>query len=335
MDKMVAGIVAKALDGGEITAEEIRALFSVDWRSEEAFLMQHASRQMSEATTKGRGEVHGQVGVDVGPCPKNCDYCSFAAKHGVFPEARVHPTAAIVENCLGLEAAGANAIYLMATAAVPLPDYLKIAGAVRAALRPETPLVANVDDFDEEGARALRKAGFAGIYHCVRLGEGRVTAIDPRVRVRTIQAAKKAGLLLGTSVGPVGPEHTVDELTATTVITRDLKPVNSAACRRINIPGLPLTAHGSVKYAQMAHILAVVRLASGYNIVGFGTHEPNGMGAMAGANLFWAEQGANPRDTSEATVRGWTVERARDLLAEAGWEPLDGPSAMFGGRQRP
>jgi hypothetical protein len=29
------------------------------------------------------------------------------------------------------------------------------------------------------------------------------------------------------------------------------------------------------------------------------------------------------------------VERARDLLAEAGWEPLDGPSAMFGGRQRP
>lgn len=332
MDKSITRIVYKALDGGEITPAEIKKLFSVDWLSEEGFLLQYASRKMSEAATKGKAEVHGQVGIDAGPCPKNCEYCSFAAKHSVFPAPKVHPLAEIVEACRGLEAGGANAVYLMATAAVALPDYIKIAREVRAALRPETPLIANVDDFDEEGARALRKAGIAGIYHCVRLGEGKVTAIDPRVRVRTIRAAKKAGLLLGTSVGPVGPEHTVEELTATTVLTRDLKPVNSAACRRINIPGLPLTAHGSVKYGQMAHILSVVRLASGYDIVGFGTHEPNGMGAMAGANLFWAERGTNPRDTSEATVRGWTVEQARTLLEEAGWEVLEGPSAMFGGR---
>ncbi len=332
MDKGIAKIVYKALDGGEITAAEIKKLFSVDWLSEEGFLLQYASRKMSEATTKGKAEVHGQVGIDVGPCPKNCEYCSFAAKHSVFPIPEVHPLTEIVEACQGLEAAGANAVYLMATAAVALPDYIKIAREVRAALRPETPLIANVDDFDGDGARALRKAGIAGIYHCVRLGEGKVTAIDPRVRVRTIRAAKKAGLLLGTSVGPVGPEHTVEELTATTVLTRDLKPVNSAACRRINIPGLPLTAHGSVRYGQMAHILAVVRLASGYDVIGFGTHEPNGMGAMAGANLFWAERGTNPRDTSETTVRGWTVEQARALLVEAGWEALEGPSAMFGGR---
>jgi biotin synthase len=332
MDKVITRIVYKALDGGEITPAEIRKLLGIDWLSEEAFLLQYASRKMSEASARGKAEVHGQVGIDVGPCPKNCEYCSFAAKHSVFPTPKVHPLAEIVETCQGLEAAGANAVYLMATAAVALPDYIRIAREVRAALRPETPLIANVDDFDEEGAKALKKAGFAGIYHCVRLGEGKVTAIEPRVRVRTIQAAQRAGLLLGTSVGPVGPEHTVEELVATTVATRELKPVNSAACRRINIPGLPLTAHGSVSYGRMAHILAVVRLASGYDTIGFGTHEPNGMGAMAGANLFWAERGANPRDTSEATVRGWTVEQARALQEEAGWEALQGPSVMFGGR---
>ncbi|MDT8899806.1 radical SAM protein [Anaeroselena agilis] len=332
MDKGIARIVYKALDGGEITAAEIKKLLGVAWLSEEGFLLQYASRKMSEATARGKAEVHGQVGIDIGPCPKNCEYCSFAAKHSVFPAAKVHPLAEIIETCQGLEAAGANAVYLMATAAVALPEYIRYAREVRAALKPETPLVANIDDFDEEGAKALRKAGIAGIYHCVRIGEGKVTAIDPQVRVRTIKAAKKAGLLLGTSVGPVGPEHSVEEVAATTVLTRELKPVNNAACRRINIPGLPLSAHGSVSYARMAHILAVVRLANGYDIIGFGTHEPNGMGAMAGANLFWAERGANPRDTSEATVRGWTVEQARALLEEAGWEALTGPSVMFGGR---
>lgn len=332
MDKTVAQIINKALDGGEIAAAEIGKLFAVHYLSEESFLLQQASRKMSAAAAKGKAEVHGQVGIDNGPCPKKCAYCSFAAQHDVFPEPKVYAPEDIIAKCLELEAAGANAIYLMATAAVPLADYLRIARKVRTALQPDTPLVANIDDFDEAGARALVQAGIAGIYHCVRLGEGEVTAIDPAVRVRTIKAAKQAGLLFGTSVGPVGPEHTLPELVATTVLTRELKPTNSACVRRINIPGLPLTAHGSMNYGQMAHLLAAVRLACGYGVTGFGTHEPNGMGAMAGANLFWAEQGANPRDTSEDTVRGWTVGQARALLAEAGWEVLDGPSVMFGRR---
>lgn len=332
MDKAVANIVNKALDGGELAPEEIGKLFAVHYLSAESFLMQHASRKMSAAASQGKAEVHAQVGIDTGPCPKNCEYCSFAAKHNLFPVPKVYPAAEIVATCLEFEAAGANAVNLMATAAVPLADFLKLAREVRTALRPETPLVANIDDFDEDGARELVKAGFSGIYHCVRIGEGKVTAIDPRVRVRTIRAARKAGLLVGTSVGPIGPEHSLAELVETTVLTRGLKPVNSACTRRINIPGLPLAAHGSVTYGRMAQLLAAVRLASGYDVIGFGTHEPNGMGAMAGANLFWAERGANPRDTSESTVRGWTVGQARALLAEAGWDVLAGPSAMFARR---
>ncbi len=329
MDIKISQSINKALDGGELTAAELRELFAVHHLSEESFLIQQASRTLSEATSKGKAEVHAQIGIDTGPCAKNCDFCAFAVKNGLFREPKVHPTREIVEKCLRFEADGANAIYLMATAALALPAFIAIAREVRAAVKPELPLVANIDDFDEEGAKALRAAGFAGIYHCVRIGEGTVTAIDQRVRIRTIQAAQKAGLKLGTSVGPVGPEHTVDDLVATTIQTRRLKPANNASCRRVNIPGLPLAAHGTMTYAQMAHILAVVRLASGYDIIGHGTHEPNGIGAMAGANLFWAEQGANPRDVSEQTVRGWTVPRSREVLAEAGWEVLQGPSVMF------
>lgn len=330
MDKDIAQAIQKAIDGGELNASELRQLFGVHYLSEEAYMIQQASRRLSSETSKGKAEVHGQVGIDVGPCAKNCDFCSFAAQNKIFHEPRVHALADIIEKCLAFENAGANAVYLMATAAVSLNEFIKIGTEVKASLKTEIPLVANIDDFDEEGAKELKKAGFAGIYHCVRIGEGKITDIDPKVRIRTIHAAQNAGLLLGTSVGPVGPEHTLGELVENTILTRSLKPVNNASCRRINIPGLPLAAHGSMNYGQMAHILAVIRLASGYNIIGHGTHEPNGIGAMAGANLFWAEQGANPRDTSEHTVRGWTVERTQTVLKEAGWDILQGPSVMFG-----
>ena len=81
----------------------------------------------------------------------------------------------------------------------------------------------------------------------------------------------------------------------------------------------------------MAHILAVVRLALGTDTPGNCTHEPNVIGAAAGANLFWAESGSNPRDTEADTEgkRGMTVQDCRRLLQEAEWEVLDGPSRFY------
>jgi biotin synthase len=44
-------------------------------------------------------------------------------KNKLFHEPKVHPTRDIVEKCLQFEADGAHAIYLMATAAVKLPEF--------------------------------------------------------------------------------------------------------------------------------------------------------------------------------------------------------------------
>lgn len=329
MDKQIGQIVTKVVDGGQITPEELRRLFSVPYLSEESFMIQYASRRISETVSQGKVEIHAQVGINAGPCPKNCQFCSFASKNEIFSEAKVHTTEDIIEKCLLFEADGANAVYLMATATFKLADFLKLAKEVKAALKPETPLIANVGDFDIDGAKALRDAGFVGIYHALRLGEGSVTAIDPSLRLKTIDAANKAGLLIGTCLEPVGPEHTLDELVEKTILTREMKAVYSGAARRINLTASPLAAHGSMSYGKMAHILAAVRLATGYGMIGNCTHEPNGMGAMAGANLFWAELGSNPRDTKEQTVRGWTVQRTQIEVEEAGWQVLKGPSAMY------
>lgn len=329
MDKRIALLIDKALAGGELMEAELRTLFAIDYLSEESFAVQFASRKMSAEASNGLAEVHAQVGINAGPCSGECQFCSFAASNKIFHAMTVTPLENLMQQCVGFEADGANAIYLMSTAAYRLSDLLQVAREVKAALKPETPLIANFRDFDDDEALALVEAGITGVYHAIRLGEGIVTRFDPQARLKTVQAAHKAGLLIGTCLEPVGPEHSLDELVEKTALTRAIGAVYSGAGRRITIPGSPLGAYGMVNYGRMALIVAAVRLFMGYGVPGNCTHEPNELGAFAGANLFWAEAGSNPRDTHQETQRGWTVQQAREAFMEAGWGVLDGPSVLF------
>ena len=83
---------------------------------------------------------------------------------------------------------------------------------------------------------------------------------------------------------------------------------------------------------RMAQIVAVTRLGMPRTVAGNCTHEPCTLGGLAGANLFWAEVGANPRDTEEKTEkgRGATVAACRKLFEECGWGTYEGSSRFFG-----
>jgi len=318
--------LSKAIAGGQLSKAEIQALFSVSVLSEEYFAILQAARYVSTEAAQGLAEVHAQVGINAGPCPRDCAFCSFASCHGIFKTASSLGLEEIIERCNQFQGAGANAIYLMMTANFNFAEFLRIGREVRAALGPEAVLIANTGDFGQEGAEALRKSGFQGIYHAVRLREGKVTLIKPEVRMRTIRAAQEVGLVIATCVEPVGPEHSVEELTEMTLLTREMAPVFSGAARRIPIPGTPLAKEGIVSEAEMALIQAVVRLAIGYDVPLNCTHEPNGMGVLAGASILWAEQGSNPRDVREQTHRGYSVEGCRTILQEGNWKVADGPS---------
>ena len=97
-------------------------------------------------------------------------------------------------------------------------------------------------------------------------------------------------------------------------------------------PGSSLEKFGMISEYRRAFLVAVVRLAMGRKLVGNCTHEPNLLGAAAGANLFWAEAGANPRDTETETSkgRGWSVSSCIRLFREADFDVLKGPSAIYG-----
>ena len=160
----------------------------------------------------------------------------------------------------------------------------------------------------------LKDAGYTGIYHAVRMGEGKDTRIAPETRLNTIRAAREAELLIGTCVEPIGPEHSIEEIAEKILIGREINPCFSGAMRRINIPGSKLEQNGMISEYRLAFLVAVVRLAMGRGLIGNCTHEPNLLGAIAGANLFWAEVGTNPRDTEAETSEG----KEMNLITEAG-----------------
>jgi len=83
----------------------------------------------------------------------------------------------------------------------------------------------------------------------------------------------------------------------------------------------------------MAQIVAVTRLGMPRSAMGNCTHEHCTLGAIAGANLFWEEVGANPRDTEEKTEegRGEAVSSCQSIFSECDWDVWDGPSRHYNG----
>lgn len=330
MDGTVSRIIDKAFGGGLLTAQEGVELLSWEDASEEAAAVRLAGRRFSEHLLP-KAEIHGQVGLNVGLCPEDCKFCSFAASNRVFTERSEEPLETVVEYARLLEEKGANAVYLMTTATYDQEQFLEYGRAVAGSLERSIPLVANIGDFDYDYARELKKAGFAGVYHVIRMGEGEFTRCSVEQRWRTIHAAQDAGLLLGACVEPIGPEHSPDEIVEKALITREMGARFSGAMRRTAIESSVLAKHGTVSYARMATIVAAVSLITGEGVMGNCTHEPNQLAAFNGANLLWAEVGSNPRDTEGKTEesRGWTVSRCKELLEECGLEVLKGPSRLF------
>ncbi|NJB68473.1 biotin synthase [Desulfobaculum xiamenense] len=324
-------ILKQSRDAVPFSRQQIIDMLALSPSSPEAYLIMAEAARISRELTGDRAEIHAQFALNLAPCPKNCAYCSFAAMNKVFPKPMKLTVEQAVEHATLLEEQGANAVYMMVTANYSFDEFCEVTTEVRRHLRPETVLIGNLGDQTSDTAPRLRDAGLDGVYHALRLREGIDTGIDPELRKQSIRAFQDAGLVVGTCVEPVGPEHTNDELADMILFTASINPAFSGAARRITIPGTAIAKRGMISELRMAHIVAVARLAMPRSVIGNCTHEPYSLGAAAGANLFWAELGANPRDIRENTEegRGFTVAKCHDLFRDADCGVLDGPSAFF------
>ncbi len=175
----ITDIIKKSLDGAELSRDEITDLFNVPPFTKEAFLMQAAALEKSKKASNGLAEVHAQFGLNVGPCTLNCLFCGFAKCNGVFTENSELSIEEAVARTKRFEEDGANAIFIMGTGHYPFGKFIEVSQEVRKALKDDTILFANVGDMNLKQANQLKDAGHTGIYHVVRMGEGRDTPIQP------------------------------------------------------------------------------------------------------------------------------------------------------------
>lgn len=328
----VHDIIKKARSGEQFTKEEVVEMLSFPTTSIETALIMGEAGRLSRELSGNKAEVHGQFALNLAPCPVNCEFCSFASQYDIFKD----PIELTVEQCLEYAKAfddtpENSSVFLMTTANYDFGKFMEISKEVKKSMKNNAYMVANVGDMSEKRAQQMKDAGYHGVYHAIRMGEGSSTKVSVNQRLKSIRNFQDAGLIVGTCVEPIGPEHTNEQIAEHILLAASFDPAFSGAMRRITIPGSELEKYGMISELRIAQIVAVTRLATPRSVIGNCTHEPNVLGAYAGANLFWAESGGNPRDTKEKTEegRGMSVGDCAVLLKEAEWDVLTTDSVYY------
>ncbi len=327
----VEELLKKSRSGDVLSRKELVYLLGLAPDAMESYMVMAEANRFSKELSDGRAEIHAQFAVNLAPCPHECLFCSFARVNGIFSESKELSPEQAVECARRFERDGVNAVFMMSTAQFPFERFVEMSREVRAHLKPETTMIANVGDQTLKNAVKLKDVGFSGVYHAVRLREGNDSGLSVDRRKQSIENFREADLEVGTCVEPVGPEHTNEELAEMIEYTASFDPAYSGAARRIPIPGTAMAKRGVISELRMAQIVAVTRLGMPRSVMGNCTHEPCSLGAVSGANLFWAEAGANPRDIEEKTEegRGETVSSCAAIFQECGWDILSGSSRYY------
>ena len=316
-------IIAKGRDGkGLSKSEALELLEEIDNKSDLFNILLSAANQLSRKQFSSKGEVHAQIGLNWDNCQNNCQFCFFSEELNHISNPKYLEKEEIIRKAIEFDSLKVGSISLMATADYKFEKYLDIGKSVSTSLKNKTPLFGNWGDIDISQAKELKKSGFTYYYHALRLGEGQVTKLNPKDRIETIKNAHKAGLLVGSCLEPIGPEHTYREIVELLEIMKELKISWMATMKRVNVEGSPLSKYGEITDEEFAKITAVTRLFYGKTLFTMAAHEPKDICLRSGANFLVAESGTNPRDKEMETSsnRGFDVERCKKLLANQGYK---------------
>lgn len=319
-------ILQAAQSGQAPSREDCIYLLGFEERSLEAGMIRAVADVASRKRFRNEAMLLAQIGVGTAPCPGNCRFCVFGEGHTPFGETRLSREDILAKAHSFADDDDLYALFLMTMHEYPFEEFLDTIRAVKAEIPARTQLVVNVGDFDVAQGRDLVSAGANGAYHVCRLREGTDTDLDPEERKRTFGTIREVGLDFYYCCEPIGPEHSHEELIDQLLLGVEFGCFQHAAMRRVHLANSPLARHGQITELRLAQIVAVVALASlaceqTQNIA---VHEPNLIGLTSGANVVYAEAGANPRDTQADTAghRGLDMAGCRTMLYEAGFDAI-------------
>lgn len=314
-------ILESALKGKVLDKEEAVRLLNIKNGSKEFYNLLAIANRITRLEFNNKGYVFAQIGLNAELCSKNCKFCSMGKNHYSMESQWQKDTSMILNEVESVIKQRSDDIFLMITADYSLDRYIEIASEVKKIIPEHIKLVANMGDFNYETACRLKETGFTGIYHILRLREGSDTDIAPEVRIKTLEAIRKAKLDLYYCVEPIGPEHTYEELVDEMIRAREYDVSVMAVMRRIPVKGTPLYEKGQISAIELTKIAAVTRIVSQPKRA-MNAHEVTPMTLLAGVNQLYAEYGANPRDNESNTEkgRGYSTNRVSQLLSDAEYE---------------
>lgn len=326
-EKKVHEIVEKGLAKIELTDAEMAYIFNLYPYSREAFYVRWAGQKKSREMSGNLAEVHGQIGLDIGPCPQTCHCCAFADINATAEKLDKMPLTDVLDYARTFQDGGANLILLMTTVLYPFDELLEVCSRVREAVGPDMPLLINTRDMSYGEILEFKKVGINGAYHAARLSEGIQTNLPLQQRIDTMNNLAKAGLPLSCCIEPLGMEHTAEDFIEKCRIHMAQKPLTAGVGRRVSVAGTQAECCTEIPLAQHALATALYRLADNSTKLTASAHCM--MLADSGANLCWAEAGYNPRDRASRTERvgiGKSVAQVQKVFTETGWQVRKGYS---------
>lgn len=319
LDRFVESRVDEVLEGNLLDAQDALRFIEFPQDSPEAAYIYNAARRLSRKASHNTGQIYAQIGIDESPCPANCDFCTLATqnnkKHKGFTPV---PDEQILGYARLFDQENVHLICLMATAAYPFEKYLALVQKVRSVISADMPIMANIGDISDEQADELKAAGVQALYHARRLGEGKITCINPQKRLDTMTAAKKAGLQLMTAVEPVHSKSSAQDIVDAMFEVIQFQPYCSGVGSLTAASGTKMQDITSIDTDRTKQLACILRLCAG-TIIPFGT---------GAGNVQWVDAGTNPRgrDLSEKNeIIKRDIAHQRKVLIKDAWDVPERP----------
>ncbi|PHV71248.1 radical SAM protein [Sporanaerobium hydrogeniformans] len=320
--EIIAYAEAQAETGKLLPRDSIIQLLAIETGSETWKELGAAARRVTSRLTHDRAYLWGAIGVDFAPCSMNCDFCSLGEAWGIVTTERKYDEEETVKQVREYVQQGVRWIVLRTTEFYSKEALMDMIRAIRTRVVGTYELGLNIGEFDLETANWLHTCGVDFIYHSLRLGEGKDTHFDPKVRIATLEAVKASPLKLVFLVEPVGIEHSNEEIADICLLAANCNAIVTGAMARIPVPGTPLGVYPQIEEERLAQIIAVTRLACGSHVPDICVHPGSQLQMEFGANVTVIETGSVPRDSSCCCGGKWNqfdATKAKELFQKAGY----------------
>lgn len=318
----IDSLIKRTMDGGMLSREETTALLDLEPDSPKAVIMEQKAGAMAKTVTNGTGRIWSAVGVDRHPCTMNCKFCSLGKQWGLIKDTAEWPVEDIREAARLAGEHHASWFVLRTTEFYSLERLTKLASDIRAILPESCQLVVNTGELTHETADKLVNAGVCGVYHTLRLREGKDTCFDPALRLATLATIRDSRLELYHMAEPLGIEHSSKEITDRIFVGHEYHAALGGIMLRVSVKGTPFGETPMVSDARHAQAIAVCRIFAGSSVKNICTSPPSKRTLEAGANVTPIEIGAVPRSAEVDHGSAWNglgLVEARALLESAGY----------------